>query len=394
MIKIKPYTELSNGDEIKQLYMSMVAKALPFYPEDIFPDGYFYPDGKTKKPLSEFKRHAMTRKPSYIQKLNYYQISDGDNTKGRKKADALLAKKIISEYSNSLFDFLYKGSTGEGHVVPEKLHTLLTTAVDDESLEANGLQKVLKESPRINEERRKDLQNYVFRYDVFSKQDQIHRFVRLLGVDICPYCNRIYITTAERGEKSSPIRPELDHYRCKSKYPFLAVSILNLIPSCSFCNHAKHEKEDPILYPYKDEIGSDLYFQTKPRNGITYLTGAKASTEDFDLTLCCRDYTDKDLHDRANRSIDQLRLSALYSSHKGYVSDLIAQRYIFTDEMIKEICNLSDSLILTPDEVRRMLLLKDISQENWGNRPLTKLAHDISEELDVLYGKCSTNDTL
>lgn len=41
MIKIKPYTELSNSDEIKRLYMSMVAKSLPFYPEDIFPDGFF-----------------------------------------------------------------------------------------------------------------------------------------------------------------------------------------------------------------------------------------------------------------------------------------------------------------------------------------------------------------
>lgn len=387
MIKIKPYTALSNGDEIKHLYMSMVAKALPFYPEDIFPDGYFYPDGKTKKPLSEFKRNARTRKPSYIQKLDHYEIPDGDSTEAKKKADALLAKEIIYKYSSTLFFFLYDGSKSEGHVVPEKLHTLLTTAVDSESLKKNKLLEVLDKSPSVGEDLRKDMLNYVFRYDVFSKQDQIHRFVSLLGVDICPYCNRIYITTAERGEKSHPIRPELDHYRCKSIYPFLAVSILNLIPSCSFCNRAKHEEEKPILYPYKDEMGTDFYFWTKPRNGVTYLTGAKVSTEDFDLTLDRRNNTDEKLAERAERSFEQLRLSALYASHKGYVSDLIAQRYIFTDEMIEEICNLSDSLDLTHDEVKRMLLLMDISQENWGNRPLAKLTHDISKELDVLYRK-------
>ena len=393
MIKIKPYTELSNSDEIKRLYMSMVAKALPFYPEDIFPDGFFYPDGKTKKPLSEFKRYARQRIPAYINKLDGFSIPHGDNTESKKKADALLAQELIRKYSSHLFSFLYDGSKGEGHVVPEKLHTLLTTAVDSESLKENNLLEVLYNSLLVGEDLCKDMLNYVFRYDVFSNQNQIHRFVSLLGVDICPYCNRIYITTAERGEKSPPIRPELDHYRCKSKYPFLAVSILNLIPSCSFCNHAKHEEKNPILYPYKDEMGTDFYFRTEPRNGITYLAGAKVSKEDFNLILDRRNNTDEKLAKRAERSFEQLSLSALYASHKGYVTDLIAQRYIFTDEMIQEICNLFDSLALTPNEVRRMLLLMDITQENWGDRPLAKLTHDISEELDVLYSKRPASGT-
>lgn len=34
-----------------------------------------------------------------------------------------------------------------------------------------------------------------------------------------------------------------------------------------------------------------------------------------------------------------------------------------------------------------MLLLGKADEENWGNRPLAKLTHDIELELDQLYGE-------
>ena len=54
MIKIKPYTELTNKDEFFNLYLYMVAKAVPFYPEDIFYVGYYYETGITHKAVSEY----------------------------------------------------------------------------------------------------------------------------------------------------------------------------------------------------------------------------------------------------------------------------------------------------------------------------------------------------
>ena len=56
-----------------------------------------------------------------------------------------------------------------------------------------------------------------------------------LGVSVCPYCNRQYVTNYEsdNDEKTSA---DLDHYYCKSRYPFLALSVYNFVPSCQICN--------------------------------------------------------------------------------------------------------------------------------------------------------------
>ena len=58
-----------------------------------------------------------------------------------------------------------------------------------------------------------------------------------LGIKVCPYCNRSYIHTL----KHHGVRPQYDHFFSKIKYPYLAVSLYNLIPSCSICNQAKSD---------------------------------------------------------------------------------------------------------------------------------------------------------
>ena len=42
MIKIKPYTELPQKEEIFNLYLYLASKAMPFYPEDVFLEGYCF----------------------------------------------------------------------------------------------------------------------------------------------------------------------------------------------------------------------------------------------------------------------------------------------------------------------------------------------------------------
>lgn len=385
MIRIKPYTELPNRDEIFRLYLSMAAMAMPFYPEDIFPDGFFYPDGRTKTPISEFERRVRNRTCGYEAMLNQESIPIGSNPAEKVRADALLAERIINRFSVDLHSFLYDDGGGDGHVSSKRLHKLLTTPVDESSLTAAGLGKVFENSPYIGKQGRKDIQDYVFRYDVLSSQERIHHFISLLGVDVCPYCNRLYTATVEKEEDASPIRPEFDHYRNQSMYPFLALSILNLIPSCPVCNHVKRDKKEALLYPFKDEMGTNIVFHTHPCSGIMYLTGERVHMDDFTIQLRTKPDTDSELVERAEQSIRQLRLFELYNSHRGYVSDMMLQRYIFTDEMVAEIRSQFSDLFKTEGEVRNMLLLTDTAQENWGKRPLAKLTHDISEELDELY---------
>lgn len=82
---------------------------------------------------------------------------------------------------------------------------------------------------------------------------------------ICPYCNnnKIGILKKEvRNNGSSLMLFELDHFYPKSMYPFLALSLYNLIPSCHDCNATiKKEKNFTIethTHPYHESF-DELY---------------------------------------------------------------------------------------------------------------------------------------
>ena len=61
------------------------------------------------------------------------------------------------------------------------------------------------------------------------------KFYHALSVDVCPYCNRNRIRPFTRNKRTH-VTGELDHFYCKEKYPYLALTRENLVPSCSVCN--------------------------------------------------------------------------------------------------------------------------------------------------------------
>lgn len=84
----------------------------------------------------------------------------------------------------------------------------------------------------------------IFNYDYFSKLEPLkwsrHKLLTSLGVKVCPYCQRNYITSytleENKEDKVEKATADLDHFYPKKDYPFLALSLYNFIPSCSICN--------------------------------------------------------------------------------------------------------------------------------------------------------------
>lgn len=115
-------------------------------------------------------------------------------------------------------------------------------------------------------------------YDVFNYEGQGKYIVnakkiifRECNILICPYCN---IGTIKAVELENKVIKEydLDHYFPKSKYPYFAMSLYNLIPSCKVCNQtykkAKDFKVSTHLNPYMDNFGSDCQFNLIPNSDI------------------------------------------------------------------------------------------------------------------------------
>lgn len=83
------------------------------------------------------------------------------------------------------------------------------------------------------------------------------------NIRVCPYCNAdliyaIDIEVDKSGGHGPAKKSAFDHFYPRSRYPFLALSIYNLIPSCYRCN--SQYKNDQFLkilkmpHPYLDDI--------------------------------------------------------------------------------------------------------------------------------------------
>jgi len=93
---------------------------------------------------------------------------------------------------------------------------------------------------------------WLFVDQLFDGKKGVHldkkSFVKERDLKVCPYCGRVPIDVAEVDGSVS--KPYIDHFLPKRKYPFLAMSYMNLIPACHTCNEDANKGDmDPLLYP-------------------------------------------------------------------------------------------------------------------------------------------------
>jgi len=220
-------------------------------------------------------------------------------------------------------------------------------------------------------------------YKRFTQRNLGRTLCDKLQIKVCPYCNRSYIHTL----KFYKVRPQYDHFFSKIKYPYLAVSLHNLIPSCSICNQAKSDmntydsirKTINFLYPYKDEYGYDVYFKTEFIGDISYLLG---KNENFNLNII-NNSNDINFQQKVSTTIDKLHLKELYNKHKDYVLDIIRASQIYTEEYLSDLLDKFPLLFNDVWDVKRLVYMNYLDRERWGDRVLAKLTYDILKEFEI-----------
>jgi hypothetical protein len=234
-------------------------------------------------------------------------------------------------------------------------------------------------------------------YDSFLSGEPISfELTQKLGVQTCPYCNRSPIHTVITGKKGL-IKPTLDHFFPQSKYPELALSFYNLIPSCYYCNsslkHSKEIKEEWHLNPYVDGFGDDVSFSVLPKgllpqksNSKNYtITFQKASS--FELTTKGKQIfggptKDKCVNEKQKKpalitgNIRLFKLKEIYQVHTDVVGELLVKcdKYHAIKENLK---GFSDILGNTNKELYNFYFANHLDIEDHHKRPLAKLTRDI-----------------
>jgi hypothetical protein len=148
----------------------------------------------------------------------------------------------------------------------------------------------------------------------------------------CPYCNddRIQIVNLDMltGEQRAKAYLDLDHFFCKARYPFFAVSFFNLIPTCHNCNsHDKGSKDFSVkthinpFFESFDEIYKFKLITSKEKLDILIEnTGVKSqdkTAEDLNLLVKYQ-----------NNLTDLISMLRYYDDHRHLVGTFAEKAFL------------------------------------------------------------------
>lgn len=160
------------------------------------------------------------------------------------KVEYTANNSTIQYLQNNILDDDYLKRLITGH--PDILRRIIETiprAAFDVPLNVNtaSMNKIQLQSHKESLNRDHNLNRilyYIFVTSTYEKEIYLNKknFVENLKIRTCPYCNRNYVFIVKKENTGKIVKPEIDHFYPKSKYPFLGVSFYNLIPACTMCN--------------------------------------------------------------------------------------------------------------------------------------------------------------
>lgn len=136
--------------------------------------------------------------------------------------------------------------------------------------------------------------------------------IKDLGITVCPYCNRNYINS--RYDK---LGCEFDHYFNKDTFPFFALTLSNLIPSCSTCNRIKGNKNYDFC-PFDSDRKENGKFKVSPpskKSSIALFFG------------------------NDSQSANLLQLETAYEIHEKDVSEMFRREEIYCKKYREDLIN-------------------------------------------------------
>lgn len=192
---------------------------------------------------------------------------------------------------------------------------------------------------------------------------------RITDLKSCPYCNRSFVSLYRKGKKT--LRTGwLDHFYPKDKYPYLALSFFNLIPTCPTCNQKKGTSEFSFN-PYSNEY--DVDFDIK----FEYLLLPDTpldKIDSIDLKLIAEDEQYKNF-------ISKLELEEIYKTHIDYVFNLINREKILNNTNRNDLYNRVGELFNNRKQFELVLQGNYYEKDDLHKGILTKLNRDIFNQI-------------
>ncbi|WP_162984530.1 hypothetical protein [Poseidonibacter antarcticus] len=333
------------------------------------------------------KKDVLILKQKIIKKIeeiekttkNYDDLSFYENENFSDNISVLKFKKLIDkEINNLLRSKLTSSFKNELRVLKKDLYLLLIADINTiknylkVKIDSNSL-LIWKEDKKLKSS---DFKKYQKKFENLYQKNlsQVSSsfkkpfFTLFENMNVCPYCNRNFINPIYKensvGGDNKNQSPDIEHFFPKSIYPFLSLSISNLLPSCAFCNKIKSDVDtfkENCLSPY--EIKEDDF-------KFDFILTAEKSKK---LKIISKDKTCK--------NSDILHLESLYNEvHKEYIND------IFDDVLKYPKSNrtfLDTFDILTENDYKK-IFRNYPNEKDFNKHPLSKMTKDLYTQIKSL----------
>jgi len=268
-----------------------------------------------KKRIQNLAKDFINGKTKKLDKVKYTAL---DNTKQylrEKILDDAYLEKLIAGRPDVLREII-KNIPIDAFNAPPAVNTSKYTKTQLERYH-----KELNDNYNLNR-----ILYYIF-YQMTYNDDKYlgkKQFIEGLKIRTCPYCNRNYIFVVKKENNGKVVKPEIDHFYPKSKYPFLAVSFYNLIPSCGMCNGFDCKSNECPCTDDKDPDNSQRIANPYEFEDRNYRFSFDYHNHElFNLTV-----DDIVLKIEGDNQLiqgyeDFFAIKALYSEHREYIVDII-----------------------------------------------------------------------
>ncbi|MFA5428078.1 MAG: hypothetical protein WC279_07710 [Sulfurimonas sp.] len=192
----------------------------------------------------------------------------------------------------------------------------------------------------------------------------------------CYFCNIHFVNEYKIDEKNYQNEFTLDHFYDKATYPYLGLSLYNLIPSCYTCNSKlKKNEEFKNLAPSSQKYD----FETKVKFKLFLDDSCKnlhiKSKDDIDIAL------KENYSNQYDKYIEVFKLNERYKVHKDIVFKMIQNAELYPESRLRELQDLTG---LPFQQIKKDIFNLIDENEDLSKQPFSKLIKDISEELKLI----------
>lgn len=247
----------------------------------------------------------------------------------------------------------------------------------------NGWQTILDDDQQFNT---KIKEAYGYKERFRSNVNRGVWYAEMLNIKTCPYCNSQYTLVVKGSKNRTLAKFQFDHFYSKSRFPFLSLSMYNLIPSCASCNLAKTAKDydlDSNYHPYYLNLAEYLTFKiVKPENlqNLSIERIRQLKDDEIEIGL---DTPFDELETFVRNHYLDFDFEGLYNRHKDIVKEVMIKAKLYQGKGITYPTNIK-GLFEDQHSVAHYLLGNYMHEDEILERPLSKMMRDLAIQLKLI----------